>query len=95
MKFVLFIITLSLLSCQKNSPDSSPVTPPATFAPLYFPPLTGTAWETTSASSLGWNEPLMNDLYTYLQQKNTKAFIILKNGKIVAEKYFGTFTSDS
>lgn len=31
----------------------------------------------------------------YLDSKNTKAFIVLKDGKIVIEKYFGTFTVDS
>ena len=70
-----------------------PVTPPSTT--LYFPPTSGTTWETTTPASLGWNETELNNLYTYLQQKNTKAFIILKNGKIVAEKYYGTFTADS
>jgi CubicO group peptidase (beta-lactamase class C family) len=30
-----------------------------------------------------------------LQAKNTKSFIVLKNGKIVLEKYFGTYTADS
>lgn len=46
-------------------------------------------------ASLGWNEGTVNDLYTYLEQKNSKAFIVLKNGKIVIEKYFGLFTKDS
>src|SRR5690606_4649220 len=31
----------------------------------------------------------------YLESKNTKSFIVLKDGKIVIEKYFGTFTQDS
>lgn len=82
-----------LFSCQKNT-DATPDPPVPT--PLYFPPLSSTEWQTTAAASLGWNETLLNnDVYTYLQQKNTKAFIILKDGKIVAEKYFGTFTVDS
>ena len=85
-----------LFSCQKNSNDPQPTPVPPVVTPLYFPPLTGTDWQTTTAASLGWNETMLNnDLYPYLQQKNTKAFIILKNGKIVAEKYFGTFTADS
>jgi CubicO group peptidase (beta-lactamase class C family) len=62
---------------------------------MYFPPINSTDWQTVSPSSLAWNETELNNLYPYLQQKNTKAFIILKNGKIVAEKYFGTFTADS
>lgn len=96
MKVVLLIGMLFIFSCQKKSgDDSSTPGPPSSNTSLYFPPLTGSAWETTSAASLGWNETLINDLYAYLQQKNTKAFIILKNGKIVTEKYFGTFTADS
>ncbi len=97
MKFatpiVLAFITVILYACEKKeTPDPLPP-PPA--ASLYFPPVSGTDWATTSPTSLGWNESQLNDLYTYLQTKNTKAFLILKDGKIVAEKYFGTFTADS
>lgn len=84
--FILFIS-----ACKK---DSSNNTNPTNNS-LYFPPIAGTSWETTTPSSLGWNETELNNLYPYLQLKNTKAFIILKNGKIVVEKYFGTFTTDS
>ncbi|MES2882503.1 MAG: serine hydrolase [Bacteroidota bacterium] len=91
----LCISLLSILfifpACKKE-PAPTPVTPGAT---NYFPPVGSTTWETTSAASLGWNETELTNLYTYLQQKNTKAFLIIKNGKIVAEKYFGTFTVDS
>jgi hypothetical protein len=62
---------------------------------LYFPPTTGTSWETTSPTALGWCQNKIDALYTYLQARNTKGFIILKDGKIVLEKYFGTFTQDS
>lgn len=67
----------------------------ATSQSLYFPPLTGNNWDTLSASSLGWCTDKIGELYQYLDQKNTKAFIVLKGGKIVLEKYFGTFTQDS
>ncbi len=62
---------------------------------LYFPPLTGNVWETLSPDSLGWCEDEIGNLYQYLDEKNTKAFIVLKNGRIVLEKYFGTFQQDS
>ncbi len=62
---------------------------------LYFPPLTGTTWATTSPTSLGWCPDKIDSLYTFLQAKNTKAFIVLKDGRIVLEKYFGNFTQDS
>jgi CubicO group peptidase (beta-lactamase class C family) len=92
MKKALFIIVIvinSLLFCSCGK-DESNVT-----VKLYFPPLTGTKWLSASADSLGWNTTELNSLDTYLQSKNTKAFIILKDGKIVVERYFGTFTADS
>jgi len=62
---------------------------------LYFPPLVGDQWETISPSSLKWNIEAMGELYDYLEENNSKAFILLKDGKIVVEKYFGTYTKDS
>lgn len=63
---------------------------------LYFPPTdNATTWETTDPASLGWCPERINNLYTFLEQENTKGFIILKDGKIVLEKYFGTFTRES
>lgn len=62
---------------------------------LYFPPLTGNTWDTISPASLGWCQPAIDSLYSYLEQTNTRGFMILKDGKIVLEKYFGTFTADS
>jgi len=92
---LLFLGVSLLVACHKSSgpTPTHPVTP--TTDSLYFPPLTGNDWSTVSASSLNWNTDQLNDLYTYLQSKDTKAFIILKDGKIVTEKYFGTFTADS
>ena len=34
-------------------------------------------------------------MYDLLEDSNTKVFIMLKDGKIVLEKYFGTFVQDS
>lgn len=62
---------------------------------IYFPPLTGTTWDTTHPSTLNWCQPKIDSLYNFLERKNTKSFILLKDGKIVLEKYFGTFTADS
>lgn len=92
--FLLLILSALIFSCQKNT-DNNTGTPPPPGSSLYFPPVTGTEWQSTSPASLGWNETELNNVYTYLQQKGTKAFIILKDGKIVAERYFGTFTADS
>ena len=62
---------------------------------LYFPPLAGNTWETLSPSTLGWDETKIQPLYDFMEQQNSKAFIVLKDGKIVLEKYFGNFTQDS
>ena len=90
--FVLFTLLILAISCKKSvSPDPVPPVVETT----YFPPISGTEWTTKTPSALSWNEANLNDLYTYLQSKSTRAFIILKNGRMVAEKYFGTFTVDS
>lgn len=62
---------------------------------LYFPPLTGNSWDTLSPAYLGWCNDKIDSLLSYLEQRNTKAFLVLKDGKIVIEKYYGTFTQDS
>ncbi len=62
---------------------------------LYFPPLTGNTWDTISPASLGWCQDKLDTLLDYLESKNSKAFILLKDGKIVVERYYGTFTQDS
>lgn len=62
---------------------------------LYFPPKTGTAWQSTDPASLGFCPERIDSLYAYLEGRGSKSFILLKDGKIVLEKYFGTFTQDS
>lgn len=60
----------------------------ALFAQTYFPPKTGDTWETIDPASLGYCQTNIDDLYTYLEQSETKSFILLKDGKIVLERYF-------
>ena len=80
------IIVLFCNSCSSDTTEPTPTTtPPET---LYFPPLTGTTWETKSIASLGWKQSAVQPLLDYLQLKNTKSFIILVNGRIVVENYF-------
>ena len=62
---------------------------------LYFPPVIGNTWDTISPQSLGWCVNYVDSIYSYLNANSTKAFILLKDGKIVLEKYFGSFTQDS
>ncbi len=62
---------------------------------LYFPPLNGNEWATTAPEELHWCADQIPELYDYLDQTNSKAFIVLQEGKIVLEKYFDDFTQDS
>ena len=62
---------------------------------LYFPPLTENDWDTISPSSLGYCQSEIDSLYAFLGSNSTKAFILLKDGKIVLEQYFGTHTQNS
>ena len=55
---------------------------------LYFPPVNDANWDTIAPSSIGWCANSIDSLYNYLEQNNTKAFILLKDGKIVLEQYF-------
>lgn len=62
---------------------------------LYFPPITGNTWDTINPSTLNWCNARIDSLFQFLDSKNTKAFIVLKDGKIVLEKYFGTHSQNS
>jgi CubicO group peptidase (beta-lactamase class C family) len=63
--------------------------------PSYFPPTTGSTWETTNPSVYGWCQPRIDSLYNYLEAENSKAFILLVDGKIVLEQYFNGHTAQS
>lgn len=61
---------------------------------LYFPPLSGT-WETVSPSSLNWCKDRVDSLVEFVGKTNGKALLILKDGRIALERYYGDFTADS
>lgn len=62
---------------------------------LYFPPNSGAEWAMISPEELGWCITEAEGLYDFLEEQSSKALIILKDGKIVIERYFGDFTVDS
>ncbi|MFT5168047.1 MAG: CubicO group peptidase (beta-lactamase class C family) [Saprospiraceae bacterium] len=82
MKTKILILCLFLFSNLKAQID-------------YFPPLLGNEWDTLSISGLGWCDDQLDELLVYLEEHNTKAFLILKDGKIVVEKYFGDTDMDT
>ena len=64
------------------------------FGQSYFPPKTGT-WDTLSIKRFDYCQERIDSLYDFLAKSNSKSFILMYDGKIVLEKYFGTFTKDS
>lgn len=62
---------------------------------IYFPPNAAGTWETVDPASLGWCTDQIPPLLDFLGENNTKAFIVLKDGRIAIEQYYGTFTQDS
>ncbi|TLP81622.1 serine hydrolase domain-containing protein [Maribacter sp. ACAM166] len=91
----LLIISSLLFACSSDTTSEKSEIPEVVEPiPLetYFPPISRTnEWETVSMKTLSWNEDQLANLYDYLEDHNTDAFIILKNGRIVIEKYFGDF----
>jgi hypothetical protein len=87
--FSLLVVSSLLFACSSESDsDTEKSGTPAVITPVpldtYFPPITRTdEWETVSIETLGWNENQVGNLYTYLEDNDTDAFIILKDGRIV------------
>ncbi|MBP1672343.1 MAG: serine hydrolase [Bacteroidetes bacterium] len=81
-KFV-FVVFLFLLTRSVNAQS------------LYFPPISTNQWETMNPDLLNWNSANIDSLNQFLERNNTKAFILLKDGKIVLEKYFDDFDTNS
>ncbi|TRX61838.1 serine hydrolase [Fulvivirga sp. M361] len=82
--FYFFTFSLLTLSIHAQEPQE-----------LYFPPLNSDVWETTDPASFNWCETSIDALYDYLAREQSKSFMLLKDGKIVLEKYFGNYTQDS
>jgi CubicO group peptidase (beta-lactamase class C family) len=92
-KIVLLIFSSLFFACSSNSEENgTPIQVEPIPLETYFPPITKTdEWETVSMATLGWKEDQIAPLLNYLEENNTDAFIILKDGRIVIEKYFGDF----
>lgn len=82
--FLLFFTSLIMAGCSSGRED---ILENPSLAEVYFPPVNSETWETVSPASLGWNTRKLDELYSLLSDSGTKAFIILKNGKIAVEWY--------
>lgn len=84
--YLMFIALVSIYSCSSNDDVTS--TNPEPQNNLYFPPVTRTTWETSSPASLNWDTQKITEFNTYLENNETRAFIVLVDGKIVVEEYW-------
>lgn len=94
MKFSTFTFLISLfvfIGCSSDEPKESIPTK----MEMYFPPLTGSEWETISMETLKWNTAAEPALTSFLEETATDAFIVLHNGRIVIENYFGDFNEST
>jgi CubicO group peptidase (beta-lactamase class C family) len=63
---------------------------------LYFPPTTaGATWDTINPAQMGWCTSELDTLDAFLEDRNTKSFIVLHKGKIALEWYYDGFGQDS
>jgi hypothetical protein len=91
MQRIFFLISISILGLVSCKPEKPLVTGPPLNAPYYFPPLTGSVWETQSGDLLGWDTTKLNAAFNYAGTKNTYGLIVLQNGKIVKEQYWNNW----
>jgi CubicO group peptidase (beta-lactamase class C family) len=67
---------------EAQNPKSDPT--------LYFPPNESAEWEQMPLSESGWDQTALAELLAWLPTQDTRAFIILKDGKILVEEYWGS-----
>lgn len=89
---LILLFAISFFACNK---EDNPTPQLPINNELYFPPNDATVWENTTPESLNWNSSEIDNLYDYLEFNNTRAFIILKDGKMVLEKYWGNNILDT
>ncbi len=80
-KYFIYLLLLSFCSLARGQ--------------SYFPPLTGNVWDTIHPATYNIHQTAIDSALAFLSRNDTKAFIVLKDGKILHEHYFGTFTRDS
>jgi len=83
MKNIFFIASLSFIFTKTQAQE------------FYFPPNNTSDWESQSFEEISWCDDEVTSLLGFLEENETKAFLILKDGKIVMEEYFDDFTQDS
>lgn len=84
----LAFVILFFLGCSTD--ENSTINPEIEPIPegIYFPPVDDSTWEDVTPEQLEWDTAKIEDLNDYLESRNTKGFMILKDGRVVMEEYY-------
>ncbi|MEO9511214.1 MAG: serine hydrolase [Flavobacteriaceae bacterium] len=93
--FAVFLFSFLFWNCSDSGDGNGETIDDPIVGDLYFPPSQSVEWETISIAELEWNASAEQEVFDFLAEKNTKAFIILKDGKIVLEWYFDDHTQNT
>jgi CubicO group peptidase (beta-lactamase class C family) len=92
---VMILLSLGFVYNCSSEDDMPQTEDPSPDESTYFPPLSSETWDSKSLSEVGWNITQLQPLLDFLEEKNTKGFIILHNGKIVVESYMNGHSETS
>jgi len=84
VRLAILITAVLFFQCNRITPE--PEGPQESAS--YFPPTNSEEWQTLSFDELSWDENAKPALLNFLKDKDTRAFLILKDGKIVIEEYW-------
>lgn len=73
------------------APGPAPGTRPGATSSTYFP--TATAWETVDAATAGFDAAKLDELATFVEERDSSTFAILWDGRLLLEKYWGADAS--
>ena len=90
--YIHLFFALFLLSCSSENKSITEEEEHTTES-TYFPSINSDVWETKSINDLNWNTNELQPLLDYLEEKNSKSFIILHDGKLVVEHYMNDHSS--
>ena len=94
IKNTIFFSLILFLSCSKKTEETNLEIEENPSA-IYFPEVDSNTWEVEDINDLNWNEDQLEPLLTFLEENNTKGFMVVYNGRIVIENYMNDHTSSS
>ena len=91
--FPLIYCVMAFISCKKTHVDT-PIIEPMPEA-YYYPPLSGSAWDTKTSAAAGWDEAALQAAFDYAGTKSSYGMVLLHHGKIVKEQYWNGWNTNT